>query len=85
MAKNNLVDLHDILFEQLERLNDDDLMDDPEKAKKELERGKLLTATGNVIVNNAKLMLEADKAKMLYGGRGKTEINPILITTTKPE
>lgn len=58
-VKNTLLDVHNILMESLERLNDDDLMNKPEKAKKEVERAKAITGVGKAIVDNANVMLKA--------------------------
>lgn len=57
---NKLSDLNNYLFEQLERLNDDENLSD-ENFNKELERSKAITQIGNTIINNAKLALEGKK------------------------
>ena len=51
--KNTLKDLNDHLFEQLERLNDEDLGD--EQLKKELERAKGMTNLAAQIIQNGQL------------------------------
>ena len=61
--KNSLADLNNILFEQLERLNDDEIMDDTEKAKAEKERAKSIQGIAGTIVNNARIQLDAMKFK----------------------
>lgn len=58
--KNKLIDLNNYLFEQLERLNDDENLID-EKFVKEIERAKAITTIGNTIINNAKLALDGQK------------------------
>lgn len=58
-VKNTLLDVHNILMEALERLNDDELMDDSAKAKKEVERAKAMTDVGKTIVDNANVILKA--------------------------
>ena len=57
--KNKLTDLNNHLFEQLERLNDEDLTD--EQMGKEIERSKAITSIANSIINNAKVVLDTAK------------------------
>ena len=57
--KNKLSDLNNHLFEQLERLNDEDL--DDEQLTKEISRSKAITDVANSIISNAKVVLEASK------------------------
>lgn len=57
--KNKLTDLNNHLFEQLERLNDEDLKDD--KLKEEIERAKAVTHVASKIIENGSLVLEARK------------------------
>lgn len=57
--KNKLTDLNNHLFEQLERLNDEDLNE--EQLTKEIGRTKAMTDVANSIINNAKLVLDASK------------------------
>ena len=59
--KNNLNDLNNYLFEQLERLNDDEELDKDGSLEKELKRAKAITGISTAIVNNAKLVLDAKK------------------------
>lgn len=63
--KNKLIDLNNHLFEQLERLNDEDLVD--EKLEEEIHRSKAITSVAQQIVNNANLMLSAQKHADEYG------------------
>lgn len=58
--KNSLSDLNNHLFEQMERLNDDDLKGD--KLSEEIERGKAMSGIAKDITANAKLELEARKS-----------------------
>jgi hypothetical protein len=57
--KNKLTDLNNHLFEQLERLNDEDLTE--EQLSKEIGRAKAMTDVANSIINNAKVVLDASK------------------------
>lgn len=57
--KNTLTDLNNILFEQLERLNDDEIMQNSDKAKSELERAKGMSQIASQIANTAKTQLDA--------------------------
>lgn len=58
--KNKLSDLNTHLFEQLERLNDEDLKGDA--LEEEIKRAKTVTNVAAQIVNNGNLMLSAQKA-----------------------
>ena len=57
--KNKLGDLNNYLFEQLERLNDDELIE--ENMDKEIKRTKSITSVATNIINNAKLALDAQR------------------------
>lgn len=59
--KNKLIDLNDYLFQQLERLNDEDIKG--EALQEEITRSKAVSGVASNIVNNAKLVLEAEKLK----------------------
>lgn len=59
MIKNTLGDLNGYLFEQLERLNDEDL--DEDTLKTELRRSKAVTEVAKQIIENGKLVLDAQK------------------------
>lgn len=65
---NKLVDLNNYLFEELERLNSTENLDN-EEFNKEIEKAKAITSIGNTIVSNAKLALEAQKYIDLIGDR----------------
>lgn len=58
--KKDLNALNDYLFEQLERLNDDEALKE-EGLEKELKRAKAITSVSTAIVNNARLVLDARK------------------------
>lgn len=62
--KNSLGDLNNHLFEQIERLNDEDLSN--EGLDKEINRTKAMTTVANTIINNASLVLDAIKHTTEY-------------------
>lgn len=59
MPRNKLIDLNNHLFEQLERLNDEELID--EALDKEIKRSKAVVSISKTIISNASLVLEAKK------------------------
>lgn len=63
--KNKLIDLNNHLFEELERLNDEDLKGDELTA--EMERAKAVSDIAQAIINNGNLMLKAHKQYAEYG------------------
>ena len=65
MPRNSLLDLHNLLFEQMERLNDEDLTD--EQLDKEIKRSKAMGDIAKVAVDNSKTILEAQKYQAEYG------------------
>lgn len=65
--KNTLVDLNNHLFEQLERLNDDELTG--EQLAQEIERSRAISTVATKIIDNASLGLQAEKLKVEYGRR----------------
>jgi len=75
--KNKLEDLNNHLFEQLERLNDDDLTGD--KLLAEIDRAKAITGVSTQIVSSAALVLKAAELMAEYGGRSNFEL-PALLT-----
>ena len=59
MPRNTLNDLNNHLFEQIERLNDEELS--PEELKREINRAKAMGIVASNIIDNAALGLEAEK------------------------
>lgn len=57
--KNGLGDLNNHLFEQLERLSDQNIMSNPKKAAAEIQKAKAIASIAGSITNNAKVQLEA--------------------------
>lgn len=76
MPKNKSIDLNNHLFEQLERLNDEDLTD--EQLEKEIERSKAMTSIARVIIDNGRLALDAQEMKAKYNYEDAIEIPKML-------
>lgn len=57
--RNGLTDLNNHLFEQLERLNDDELKG--EALKEEITRSKTIEDVAKQIINNGRLVLDSQK------------------------
>lgn len=55
-----MVDLNNHLFEQMERLNDDDLKGDD--FEREITRAKAMSGIASQIIQNARVSVEAAKA-----------------------
>ena len=62
--ENKLTDLNNILFEQIERLNDDDLHG--EALKQQIKRSQAIESVAGMIIANANTVLKAEKMKMDY-------------------
>lgn len=73
--KNSLNDLNAYLFEQLDRLSNDDLQG--EELEQEIERSKALNSIGRTIVDNASTMLKAAELNANYG-RGNNLVPNLL-------
>jgi hypothetical protein len=69
MVKNRLANLNDHLFEQLERLNDDDLKG--EDLAREIGRAQAMCNVAGQIIANGRLVLDAAKASDDHPGVGK--------------
>lgn len=57
--KNTLIDLNNHLFEQIERLNDEEL--DDNSLEKEIKRTKAMASLATNIIDNARLALDSQK------------------------
>ncbi|MCG3743130.1 hypothetical protein EXA18_06455 [Vibrio cincinnatiensis] len=64
--KNKLSDLNNHLFAQLERLSDEDLLNDESKLKLELQRTKCIKSVSQEIISAGRLALNA---QVELGGR----------------
>lgn len=62
--ENKLTDLNNILFEQIERLNDDDLHGDA--LKQQIKKSQAIESIAGMIIANANTVLKAEKMKMEY-------------------
>jgi hypothetical protein len=75
-TRNKLNDLNNHLFEQLERLNDDELNGDD--LKLEIDRSKAITQIASNIIQNGYLALKALKHFDDYGYGMQREVPDIL-------
>lgn len=64
--KNTTFDLNNYLFEQIERLQDDNLTD--EELEKEIKRSKAVTSVAETIVKNGQLQLQAATFRKTWYG-----------------
>lgn len=74
--QNTLGDLNNHLFAEMERLGDENLEGD--KLQVEISRAKALADIASKIVDNASLVLEAEKFKAETLGRSKVEPSKLL-------
>lgn len=72
--KNTMLDLNNHLFEQLERLNDEDLS--PEQLKTEIARAKAMASISGNIIAKASNALEAARFRSEYS---RSELPEFLI------
>lgn len=79
--KNKNIDLNNILFEQLERLNDEDTKGSD--LEEEISRAKAVTSISAQIIENSKLGLEAAKFKVEYIGVDAAKILPEMLNDGK--
>ena len=76
--KNSLTDLNNYLFEQLERLLDDEICSDEESTKREIAKARAITDVANSITNNATVQLNAMRFRAKLG-LGKEEMPQMLL------
>lgn len=75
--KNTLGDLNNHLFEQLERLNDDDLSQ--EALEKELRRSEGMTKIAEQIIKNGELAYKTWSTMAEYGYADKDSGVPVML------
>ena len=74
--KNTLIDLNNHLFEQIERLNDEEL--DDNCLEKEIKRTKAMASLATNIIDNARLALDSQKFVEEQYGTANVEYRPRL-------
>jgi len=79
--KNTLSDLNNHLFEQLERLNDDEL--DDEQLEKEIKRSEGMTKIAEQIIKNGELAFKTMKHMDEYGYDRKDREMPAMLETNR--
>lgn len=72
--KNNLNSLNNYLFEQLERLNYDENLDNSDNFDKEIKRTKAITDVAKTIIDNANTVINATKTASEIGMSNASEI-----------
>ncbi|HEM9585165.1 TPA: hypothetical protein U3L45_001294 [Streptococcus agalactiae] len=72
MTQNKLSDLNNHLFATLERLGDEDLTN--EQLQQEVERSKTITSVATKIIDNGRLVLDAQKTAAEYNGRSSVNL-----------
>lgn len=76
--KNTLTDLHNALFESIERLQDDEL--DAEALEREIKRAEAVNGVAKAIIENANLAFKAVKHADEYGYGQRKAMPPMLET-----
>lgn len=66
MTRNTLIDLHNILFEELERLNNEDLTSD--ELRDEVRRAKAIEGIADKVTANTANMLSAMRLQSQSSG-----------------
>lgn len=72
--KNKMTDLNNVLFEQLERLQDDEAMKDDQNFKREIERSRAIVGVSSQIIKNATLTVQAARFVAEYGSDAKKAV-----------
>lgn len=71
--KNTLTDLNNLLFEQMERLMDDELDEEVE-----VKRANALKGLAEAAIDNAALALKAEKFKAEFGMKTDNGLPPMI-------
>ena len=74
--KNKLTDLNNYLFEQIERLNDDELSD--EQIDQAIKKAEAITEISKTIIQNSALQLKAVQVAAEYGVIKSDDVRPLL-------
>lgn len=82
MKKNKLTDLNNYLFEQLERINNDDL--NPEELDTALKKAEAVTKIAETVIKNGELQFKAANLAADYGLIERGNL-PMLFTTKNTE
>lgn len=72
--KTSLNDLNNYLFEQLERLNDDETLSEDDNFEKEMKRTKALTEVAKTIIDNANTVIDAQKVALEMGVNNASDV-----------
>lgn len=75
MVKNTLGDLNNFLFEQLERLNDDELT--AEEVDTQIKKAKVMTDVASKIIETHQTVIEAQKLVLEYSPKA-TDMTPLI-------
>ena len=76
--KNTLIDFNNYLFEQLERLNDDQLTD--EQLERELRKMDAVVKIGDAIIRNGELAFRTMEHMDKYGYSSDKRAAPAMLT-----
>lgn len=76
MARNNLGELNNFLFAQLERLDNPEITE--EELQQEIQRSKAIASVSAQIIANANTVLEAQRFVSETVGRSKVEVPKML-------
>lgn len=77
--RNKLIDLNNVLFATLERLDDEDLT--KEELSKEITRAKAITDVSKQIIDTGRLALDAQKHFDEFGYDRKSKQLPEMLTS----
>lgn len=78
--RNNITDLNNHLFAELERLGDEELSG--EDLDREIVRAKAISDVSKQIIDSARVSLEAVSLQAEWGGRQNIEM-PVMLETKK--
>ena len=79
--KNNLQALNDYLFEQLERLNDDEITE--QELEREIKKSVAVTSIAQTLIESGKLALKAREYADEYGVSFNDSSMPTLLANDK--